>query len=147
MLILVTVGGTLSGNSLITYGSSTGTITLSGFTGSVLKWQKMLDSGAWIDISNTTATYSETPSSAGTWQYRAEVQSGICSIEYSSVQTISVAQKSLTITGLSVEDKVADGTTDATLSGTAILSGIVSPDVVILGGSPVANFATSVSRK
>ncbi len=43
-----------------------GPMTLSGYTGTVVKWQKHVDAGLWTDIANTTATYSEIPSSAGT---------------------------------------------------------------------------------
>ena len=49
------------------------TMTLSGYTGSIVKWQKHLVGNAWTDIANTTTTYSEIPSSAGTWEYRAVV--------------------------------------------------------------------------
>jgi hypothetical protein len=53
----------------------------------------------------------------------------------------SITAKTLTITGLTADNKPYDGTTAATLSGTAALSGVVSPDAVILGGTPVATFA------
>ena len=53
--------------------------------------------------------------------------------------------KRLTITGVTADDKVFDGNTTATLSGTALLDGVIAADIanVILGGSPVANFASS----
>ena len=36
-----------------------------------------------------------------------------------------------------------DGTTDATASGTPVLSGVVSDDDVVLGGTPVFTFASA----
>ncbi|HEX2975569.1 MAG TPA: hypothetical protein VHO68_06500 [Bacteroidales bacterium] len=57
-------GGSISvAAASIEYGSSAGTMTLTGYTGSIIKWQKQPDSGEWQDIANTSATYSETPSS------------------------------------------------------------------------------------
>ena len=55
--------------------------------------------------------------------------------------TIAVTQKPLTVVGITANNKVYNGLTDATFSGAATLSGVVSPDVVTLGGSPVATFA------
>ncbi len=56
--------------------------------------------------------------------------------------TNTINQKDLTITGLIADDKVFDNNTTATLSGTAVLNGIVSGDEpnVTLTGTPVANF-------
>ena len=68
----VTVGGVLTGGTTaICYGYSTGTLTLSGHTGTIIKWQKKHDSGSWTDITNTNNTYSETPSSPGTFRSRS----------------------------------------------------------------------------
>jgi gliding motility-associated-like protein len=53
----------------------------------------MVDSGSWGDIVCTTVTYSEIPSSAGTWQYRAQVKSGVCSEAFSESLTIIVSSK------------------------------------------------------
>lgn len=44
--------------------------------------------------------------------------------------TVTVAQKELTITGLSVEDKEYDGNTDAIVTGTATLEGVLDGDQV-----------------
>jgi len=92
------VGGSLSGLNSITYGSSTGTLTLNAYTGNIQKWQKKHGTGSWIDINNTISTYSEIPDSAGTWYYRAEVKSGICSAANSSELSIVVNKKALSIT-------------------------------------------------
>jgi surface protein len=53
------------------------------------------------------------------------------------------SQGVLTISGLTGDNKVYDGTTDATASGTPVLSGIVSDDDVVLGGTPVFTFASA----
>ncbi|MGH9414283.1 MAG: YDG domain-containing protein, partial [Terriglobales bacterium] len=54
--------------------------------------------------------------------------------------SISVAPATLTISGLSVSQKAYDGTNHATLSGTAVLVGVIGKDEVSLVGTPVATF-------
>ncbi|GAL88015.1 conserved hypothetical protein-possibly heme/hemopexin utilization protein huxA [Jejuia pallidilutea] len=53
-----------------------------------------------------------------------------------------ITAKELTITGLTGDDKVEDGTTAATATGTAVLNGVETGDDVSLGGSPVFTFAS-----
>jgi hypothetical protein len=53
----------------------------------------------------------------------------------------TVSQKALTITGLTAENKVYDGLTTATATGTASLSGVVGADVVSITGTPTFAFA------
>jgi filamentous hemagglutinin family protein len=54
--------------------------------------------------------------------------------------TANITPKVLTITGVSINDKVYDGTTTATLSGAASLSGVIGSDDVSASGSAIANF-------
>jgi hypothetical protein len=108
-------GAVTGGTSPICLGSSTGTLTAGGYTGSILKWQKRADSGSWADISNTAATYSEIPSAAGTWDYRA-VNSSLNA--NSAPVTISV--NALSVGGtVSSAQTICSGTApaDLTLSG------------------------------
>ena len=86
----VTVGGSITGGTTICEGISTGTLTLSGHIGDIMKWQKVLGGGSWEDISNNTMTYSEIPSEDGTWSYRAVIQSGVCAQENSSATDVIV---------------------------------------------------------
>ena len=97
-IVPVSNGGNISGSSPVTYGSSSGTMTLSGYVGTILKWQKKLNAGSWIDISNTSDTYTETPNAAGTWNYRAIVKSGVCPEVPSSEFDLTVTPKPLSIT-------------------------------------------------
>ncbi len=115
-----TVGGTVSGGtSPICIGSGTGTLTLSGHTGSIVRWQRQLDGGSWTDIGHTSSTYSETPSSAGTWQYRAVVQSSPCLQENSVPVAIEVSEATVAgaITGGSSPICLGSSTGTLTLSG------------------------------
>ena len=134
------VGGQLNGTSFSTYGSSTETMTLSGNTGSILKWQKMLGSGSWIDIPETLKTYNEIPTSAGIWQYRVEVKNGSCSETFSSPFRITVSPKELTVSGALAMDKIFDGNTIAQITG-ATLVGVLPNDKVNLANQTTGIFA------
>ncbi len=112
------VGGSISGTSTITYGSSTGTLTLGGYVGTIQRWEKRLNNAvSWTQIANFNATYSESPNAAGTWQYRAFVKSGVCAETSSDVFTQTVNKAPLTVTA---NDKTkVYGATDPTLDYTA----------------------------
>lgn len=73
-------GAVYNGTGNICLNSSTGDMTLGGnVVGTVKRWEKKLSSAStWTSIANTTTTYSENPSLAGTWQYRAVVGAGTC---------------------------------------------------------------------
>jgi hypothetical protein len=55
----------------------------------------------------------------------------------------NITAKALTVTGLTGDNKAYDGTTDATASGTAALSGVVDGENISLAGNPVFSFATA----
>ena len=117
-------GGSISGTSSITYGSSTGTMTLGGFTGIIQGWEKKLNLGSWTTISNTNDTYSEYPTTAGTWYYRAIVKNGVCSETTSTSFTLTVNKAPLTVTANN-KSKVygaTDPNLDYTASGTLYYS-------------------------
>ena len=131
------VGGSISGTSPITYGSSTGTLTISSYVGSILNWEKKLNSGSWTTIANTNATYSEYPTAAGSWSYRAVVKSGSCASVYSDVFSLSVNPKALNITA---DDKFKNYDGTVFTGYTVNYSGFVLGDTYAsLGGSLTFN--------
>lgn len=127
----VSVPGSIAGTTSIVYGSSTDILILSGYVGVIEKWQKKHEAGSWMDIANTSALYSETPSSTGVWYYRAFVKSGNCSEVYTNAHQITVAKKQLTISDpILTLSKVYDATTNAFVTS-GILSGVESGDNVV----------------
>jgi alpha-galactosidase len=60
-----------------------------------------------------------------------------------SISSGTVIAKLLTVTGLTGSHKVYNGTTNATATGTAALSGVVGADDVSLAGTPVFTFASA----
>ena len=104
------VGGSVSSG---THSSTTnsGTLTLSSYTGTIVKWQKSTNDGiTWTDITNTSATYSYSNIATKTL-FRAQLQSGTCGFAYSSNGSVSIITETIsgTIsipTGLSVRPTV-----------------------------------------
>ncbi len=82
------VGGTIADNATVCSGTNSTLLTLSGYMGTITKWQ--FDDGAgWTDIANTTVTYTAT-NLTKTTTFRAEVTNGICPPVYSATVTINV---------------------------------------------------------
>ena len=89
-----TIAGTISlAQSSICEGSSTGNITLTGYIGTIIKWQKRHNNGSWNDIPSNSPVLSETPSSGGIWDYRAIVKNAACDTAFSNYATITVYPK------------------------------------------------------
>ena len=136
-------GGTITGvNNSIVYGSSTGNISLTAYTGNIVNWQKKYVSGSWEDITNTNDYYSEIPVSIGSWQFRVYLTIGTCSEAYSDPFTLEVTPKALTITA-SDQSKVYGSAftflgTEFTTSG---LTGSDAVSAVTLASSAVNSAA------
>lgn len=99
--LTVTVsGGTVAGSltataTTICRGANAGSITLSGQTGSVVKWQYANDSGFTsgvtdIAFTGTTLTSAQMGSVTATRYFRAVVQNGSCNIAYTIPVVINV---------------------------------------------------------
>ncbi len=113
-----TVGGTVSSSATVCSGTNSGTLTLAGHTGTVLRWEYSTDGGStWITISNTTTSQAYTNLTITT-MYRAVVQSGVCTAANSSFVTLTVSPKSVGGTASS-SSTVCSGNN----SGTSTLTG------------------------
>ena len=139
-LISLTITG-LSGSDKIyddtTAASASGTATLVGVEagddvflgGSPVFTFASANVGTGITI--TTTGYTINGADAGKYSLTQPTLSG------------DITGRELTITGITGDNKVYDGTTAAAATGTALLSGIIGADDVILGGSPVFTFASA----
>jgi len=88
-----------------------------------------------VTTSNTT--------SAGTYNFTITSTHTGGTATSPAPSSLVIGTKALTITGLGVSNKVYDGNTTGTLTGTATLSGVINGDNVILGGTPSATFANA----
>jgi hypothetical protein len=113
----LSIGGSISGSTTVCTGTNSSTLTLSGHTGSITRWEisgvSNFSSGV-ITVANTTTTLTITNLS-GTRYYRAVVTSGQCSLAYSSVGTINVSVAS-TAGNVSGGTTVCSGSNSTTLT-------------------------------
>lgn len=83
-------GGTISGSTTACAASNSGTLTLSGYTGSVVRWEYSTDNGnTWYYVSNTTTSQSYSNLKQTTW-YRAVVQNGSCAPAFSATAIVTI---------------------------------------------------------
>ncbi len=102
------VGGSIGGSTAVCAGSTSGLLTLSGYTGSILRWEyAVAPFTTWTNIVNTTNTYTS-GTLTQTTQFRAVVQNGSCASTTSAVATITIGSTTWSITSWS------NGTPDAT---------------------------------
>jgi hypothetical protein len=89
---IVSVGGGMAGSARICPNKNTNTLTLSGHTGNVLRWQCADNNtfSSFITLANTTTTQTVT-NLATTKYYRAVVQAGTSAIAYSSPAVLTVS--------------------------------------------------------
>jgi hypothetical protein len=137
-------GGVNNGNTPICLNSSTGNMTLgNGYVGNVVRWEKKLSTdSSWTPISNTSTVYSENPSVAGTWQYRAVVGSGACPVVYSTPFSV-VVNPALTISLVSNNASGCQNSSNAALSYTSITG---NANLVYLDFSSAAVFGSNMHQ-
>jgi uncharacterized repeat protein (TIGR01451 family) len=104
-------GSTTSGpSSLLCSTINSGTITLSGYSGSIIKWQTSTDplGVTWSDITNTTATHTFY-NALNNQKYRAVVN---CQTNFSSITTITTNATACTEVCTDGIDNDGDGLID-----------------------------------
>jgi len=111
-----TVGGTTTGSATVCSNGNNGAITLAGQVGAILRWESSTDNFTTNPnlIPNTAATQSYNNLGITT-QFRAVVQNSVCSIQYSTVATITVNQPA--IQAIAGGNQSLCGATSTTLQG------------------------------
>jgi gliding motility-associated-like protein len=114
------VGGTLSSAATVCDGSTSGLLTLAGYTGTVSSWEVSINGGAYSTIANTLPTYTSGPLTSGvltnkTYDYRVKVMNGTCGPATSTIIRITVNPKS--VGGITApNDTVCSGSNGATIN-------------------------------
>ncbi|MBD3582700.1 hypothetical protein [Flavobacterium selenitireducens] len=139
----VSIGGSVSGGTTVCGASNSGTLTLAGHTGTIVRWESSTDNfaTAGIPIANATTTLNYSNLSVTT-SYRAVVQSGSCASANSASATVSFTAPS--VVGTLAGDATHCSNTN---SGTLTLSGYTgaslgweySHDNFATAGVPIVN--------
>jgi gliding motility-associated-like protein len=143
----LSVGGTISPAAVtVCSGSNSGTLTLSGHTGSVVQWQSSTNGGTtWTPIANATTSQTYT-NLVTTTQYRVLVQSGPCASAFSSVAIVTVA--SATIAGSVTPDATeCSGSNSGTLTLAGYTGTIQYWESSINGGTTYTNIANTTNTQ
>lgn len=111
----VTVAGTLSGATTVCANNHSGTLSLTGYTGIIVRWESSsTGAGPWATIQETTSTLSYNDLGQSTW-YRAVVKSGVCDEKISNFVKITVDDNT-------VGGRIAGATGVCDLTNTGVLT-------------------------
>jgi hypothetical protein len=84
------IGGSVTGGTIVCHGNPSALLTLSGYSGTILGWESSVSPfTTWTPISNTTSTYTS-GTLTETTEFRATVQNGACPVATASVTTVTV---------------------------------------------------------
>ncbi|MGZ6414221.1 MAG: beta strand repeat-containing protein, partial [Bacteroidia bacterium] len=134
------VGGSVTANASVCYGVNSGTLSLSGQTGSVIKWQYSTDNfvSDINDIANTTTSQSYSNLTQTTY-YRAVVQFAPCPAVNSSAAVIIVRpQVGISCPG-NITANVTPGICSASVSFAASATGVSPVLTYKIGASAISS--------
>ncbi len=139
------VGGTVTASAIICQGNNSGTLTLAGHSGTIVRWEFSTDGGfTWSPIANTTTTQSYLNLVMGT-MYRAVISNGVCPNANSVPATLSVTPPPAP--GIvSATQTVCTGVNSGTLTLTGHTGSVVRWEFSTNGGftwTPIVNVTTS----
>jgi gliding motility-associated-like protein len=140
------VGGTLASSATVCAGSNSGTINLSGNTGSVLNWESSTDGGStWNVISNNSTSQSYSNLSTST-SYRVKVQNGLCPSVNSSTVNITVTPPSVG-GAVNTSTTVCSGTNSGTLTLSGHTGSVLNWQFSTNGGASWTNIANTTTTQ
>ncbi|HQW86746.1 MAG TPA: hypothetical protein PLH93_06150, partial [Flavobacteriales bacterium] len=130
------IGGTIAGGGTYCPGSS-GTLTLSGHSGAILRWERSTNGSTWFPISNTTTT--ETWSGiTGTMHLRVVVDGGgVCGTTVSSTATLIVEDVTPPVVACPADDTLYVASASCTAPYAMPLIASTDDCMGVLPGGPV----------
>ncbi|TBH75281.1 hypothetical protein EWU20_01525 [Aquirufa antheringensis] len=154
--ILITVqssvGGTIAGSAAVCAGTNSTVLTLSGYTGSVTRWQSALAadfSGIVTNINSVSTSITETNLTA-TKYYRAVVRVGVCAASNSATATITVNALPVISISPSAPSITSGSSVTLTASGASTYTwtpstGLSATNTAVVTASPTVTTTYSVS--
>ncbi|HRH70488.1 MAG TPA: HYR domain-containing protein, partial [Flavobacteriales bacterium] len=82
------VGGSIAGGGTFCPGA-TGTLTLSGHSGTIVRWERSANGTTWLPMTETSSTLAWA-GITGTMHFRVVIDGGLCGSSTSSVATVTV---------------------------------------------------------
>jgi hypothetical protein len=119
-----------------TYGTTFSTYTITASNSPTSYNATGLPTG--LSVNTTNGQITGTPTQTGT--FNVDISAGNTNGTDTKTLVITIGQKALTVTGISIANKQYDRTNAATISGTPSPSGVYGSDNVTITGSPVATF-------
>jgi len=137
------IGGTVNGGTTICSGLASAQLTLSGHTGTVVKWQSSVSPfSTWTDIVHTATTYIS-GSLTQTTQFRAVVQSGACTSSNSGFTTVTVNPLPTITLGTVTPVCTSTGAQNTTLTYTATTN-LPTTYSIVWNATPANTFAAVI---
>lgn len=139
------VGGTVSASANICFGANSGTLTLAGHTGNVVRWESSIDGGInFSPIANTTTTHNYANLTLTTI-FRAVVQNGTCSTANSATATLTVDPVSVggTLNGSATACGGSNSGTLTLINYVGTIQGWISSTDAGATWTPIANTAAT----
>lgn len=134
----------VSGSLNICLGQPTDTMTLTNYSGTIIKWQKRFNSGSWYDINDTNSTYFEIPDSTGLFEYRAVLQNDICPFLNSEIASVSVGDVPANAEIISGNETVCQGENSVVYS-IPVISNAISYIWTLPNGATGTSTTNSIS--
>jgi gliding motility-associated-like protein len=121
----LTVGGNVNTSTTVCSTSNSGSLTLTGHTGSVVRWESSLDNFATAatNIANTTISQAYL-NLADTTQYRAVLKSGECPAANSGIATITVNPNPGGTVPVFSDPVVCANATSVTINASNLVNGV-----------------------
>ncbi len=116
-----TIAGSLAADATVCATANAGTLSLTGYLSSVVRWESSTNNQAsWNNIASTAGSYAYNNLTTTT-SYRAYVQNAVCPALYANVVTVNVLQ-AVTIANAGIDQSLCN-VTAATLAGNTPTSG------------------------
>jgi hypothetical protein len=147
------VGDTVTGGTTICSGSTSGILTLAGYTGNIVRWESSISPyTTWAPITNTSATYTSGVLTATT-QFRAVVKSGVCSevnsvssfVTVNPLPTASAGSNSPICSGTTLNLTSSGGTTYSWLSTNGFYSTAQNPSIQNISMENAGTYTVTVT--
>lgn len=136
-LLAIPIGGTVNGATTVCAGTNSGNLTLTGYTGSIVRWESSTNNGgSWTNIAHTNATYTFNNLNTTTW-FRAIVSNGVCAEVASAHAVVNVNARPTA--NLSGTYSVCSGSSvqiPITVTGSGTISGMLNGSISFSGTAP-----------